>query len=92
MQLGATELAHLQGDYRDRIEDRFFRNGEGLGPSASVQSAGPDFGKCIEQFQTEVLDLRSVTEKTRFKHKALLAQIAGHFGTDARLEAISRAD
>ena len=92
VQLGATELAQLQGDYRDRIEDRFFRNGEGSRPSAPSHSTGPNFGKCIERYQAEVLDLRPVTGKTRLKHKALLAQIADHFGTDARLEAITRAD
>ncbi len=92
VQLGSTELAHLQGDYHDRIEDRFFRNGKSEKTNAPSQRAGPDFGECIERYQAEVLDLRSVTEKTRLKQKALLAQVRGHFGANARLEAISRAD
>ncbi len=52
--------------------------------AAASQIAGPNFGKCADRYQAEVLDQRSVTEKTRLKHKAQLARIVGHFGRDAR--------
>ncbi|MDG2002784.1 MAG: hypothetical protein P8J20_05575 [Novosphingobium sp.] len=92
LQLGATELAQLQGDSRDEIEDSFFRNVESQPASFTPPSGCPTLGECIGRYQAEVLDLRPVTEKTRFKHKALLAQIGDHFGKDARLPAIDRAD
>ncbi len=92
VQLGATELAHLEGNFTDHIADSFFRNIETKETDHRPFDDGPDFGECIERFQTEVLDLRSVTEKTRLKHKALLMQIRQYFGPEARLQRISRAD
>ncbi|RVQ68949.1 site-specific integrase [Croceicoccus ponticola] len=93
VQLGSLELARMQGDYRDRIEDSFFRNaGASNVGTASQVDAGPTLGECIDRYQTEVLELRPVSEKTRIKQKAFLKQVGAHFGRKTLLGAITRAD
>jgi integrase len=93
VQLGSLQLARLNGDYRDTIDDSFFRNGTGARADDRFAVArGATLGDCIDRFRAEVLDLRSVTAKTRFKHQSLLKHIGDHFGRRSPLAEISRAD
>ena len=93
VQLGALELARLQGDYRDRIEDSFFRQGIASNARFVLDgAAGPTLGECIDRYQSEAIDLRHITERTRDKRKALLRQVGDHFGRETPLQAITRAD
>ncbi len=93
VQLGALELARLHGDYRDAIDDSFFRNGAGALAADRLTVAGATtLGDCLDRYQAEALDLRPVTEKTRLKHQSLLKHIGDHFGRRTPLGEISRSD
>ncbi len=93
VQLGSLELARLRGDYRDRIDDSFFRNGAGALPVDRLAGpGGATLGECLKRYQAEVLDLRPVTAKTRLKHQSLLKHIGDHFGRRTPLAEITRSD
>ena len=93
VQLGSLQLARLRGDYRDAIDDSFFRNGAGArSPDRLSVSGGATVGECIDRYQAEVLDLRPVTPKTRLKHQSLLKHVGEHFGRRTPLGEISRSD
>jgi integrase len=93
VQLGSLQLARLRGDYRDAIDDSFFRNGGGArSPDRLSIAGGATVGECIDRYQGEVLDLRPVTPKTRLKHQSLLKHIGEHFGRRTPLGEIARAD
>lgn len=91
VQLGALQLARLGGDYRDKIDDSFFRSGTGALPVDRLAAPGEaTLGECIKRYQAEVLDLRPVTPKTRLKHQSLLKHIGDHFGRRTPLAEITR--
>lgn len=93
MQLGSLQLARLRGDYRDAIDDSFFRNGSStLAADRLAVRGGITLGECIDRYLAEVLDLRPVTPKTRLKHQSLLKHIGEHLGRRTPLGEINRSD
>lgn len=90
VQLVAIELARLDGDYRDRVDDAFFAGSHTNREGRQVQSV--TLGECIDRFNRECLDLKGVTAKTAKKQKSLLDHIALFLGSSVRLQDISRTD
>lgn len=89
-QLVAIELARLDGDYRDRVDDAFFAGPHPIEGERRLQSV--TLRECIDRFNRECLDLKSVTEKTAKKQKSLLDHVALFFGPRVRIADIARAD
>lgn len=92
-QLCAIELSRMEGDYRDRITDRFFQQRTATPaihqpkPVAAVRLAD-----AIAAFVTCELDEdEAVTDKTRSKKKAALALIERFFGTNYDLALLTGA-
>ena len=96
IQLHSLELARLAGDYRARVDDSFFANGQAgnvVEQGASVtQSTDLTLKDATDRYLTEELDLRSVSEKTSLKHRSLLNHIADFFGSERAVGSITRAD
>jgi len=92
IQLAAIRLARLDGDFSDNIGDRLFRPDLTDNRSAPVRQSSATVREVADRYFDEDLAIRSVTEKTSLKHKALLSEISAFFGEQTLICNVERPD
>jgi len=91
LQLLVVQRARLQGDFSDRITDAVFQPGQSA-PVAITPQAGMTLRALIAEYEQEKIDDdKTLTAKTRDKHKAAHAVLKRFFGPDRIISQIDRA-